>query len=172
MNDIITVFKEFEGIIGALLGVTVTTVLNEWYKRKGKIIGYANNLKVEFIENTISGSVDSHFEEAIERTYEFDLNIYNDSKQIKFLKNIKVNIYSMYSDIKSNPQNRDDKDKDGKCLEIKSIYLMPRQTKTIRIIGTFVSPIYGDGNNSDIKKVVLTAIDNRNKLFKKIVNKY
>lgn len=84
--------KEFEGIIGALGGVIVTTLINEYLKSKGKIKLYYDGLEKKFLKQGSYGEIiESDSEIGAERfNYSFNIQLYNPSDVKRILRDIKI----------------------------------------------------------------------------------
>lgn len=93
MENIITIIKEFDGIIGAILGSVITLIVTYILKSKGKLKIYLMSGEGKFYYN-----VDGYFETFRESKedmlcyymYEFELNICNNSDSFKFIRDMKL----------------------------------------------------------------------------------
>ena len=92
MEKFISIIKEFEGIIGALLGVIITMLMNEYLKEKGNIKYYFDNLTINYKARGNYGNymdVDKGEDyEGVE--YRLDIQLYNTSESRKILRDIKL----------------------------------------------------------------------------------
>ncbi len=98
MQDIICIIKEFEGIIGAILGSTITLIITDILKKKGKLKIYLNDFDGKYWYN----SKDNHYGPTTSKKdgtniesfrFEFDIDVYNSSELPKIMRDLKINIY-------------------------------------------------------------------------------
>jgi hypothetical protein len=97
MDEVLQVLEKFEGIIGALLGVMLTLIMTEIFKRTGKFIFYPNKTELSF-EKLVDG--DYHDYEIVQNKTDADrvnvnliLEIYNSSDSPKILRDGKFSFY-------------------------------------------------------------------------------
>lgn len=97
MNSIICYIKEFEGIIGAILGSVATLIVTDILKRKGKLKIYLinSNGDYHYYENVLRGSTTKKTKNSVIDyfKYDFTIDIYNSSELPKIMREIKVNVY-------------------------------------------------------------------------------
>lgn len=97
MNNIICFIKEFEGIIGAVLGSVGTLIVTDILKRKGKLKIYLMASNGNFKYN-VMGSILNWRESEEDDFYCYDhnieLNLYNSCDSPKFIRDLKINIYN------------------------------------------------------------------------------
>ena len=92
--NILSILKEFEGIIGAVLGSTVTLVVTDILRHKGKLKIYVPNfeLKLDFEENF---SEKKNSEREIRGiTIRYKIQIYNGSDICKIMRDFKIRFYN------------------------------------------------------------------------------
>ncbi|MDQ0975891.1 hypothetical protein QFZ31_005769 [Neobacillus niacini] len=99
MKEIIELIKDFEGIIGALLGVIVTLILTQMLKSVGKIKFYIKENEIDFInaeQNMIGEYIESKVEDRNEATninLKHTIEIYNGSEIPKIIRDVKYSFY-------------------------------------------------------------------------------
>ncbi|ALV20777.1 hypothetical protein [Carnobacterium antarcticum] len=95
-DNLITLLKEFEGIIGTLLGIVVGTVISYIQNNTGKIKIFLTESKYYFTESNLDGNDRVIYIEKKDGTnsHDFDfasnIEIYNSSNTRKILRNIKL----------------------------------------------------------------------------------
>lgn len=96
MTDIINIIKEFDGILGAILGSVATLITTDILRKKGKLNIYIENADGNYEYNT-DGFISSERKNNSDLCgYVFNLKIevYNKSDATKIIRNIKLNIYN------------------------------------------------------------------------------
>lgn len=98
MQNIICIIKEFEGIIGAILGSAVTLIITDLLKKKGKLNIYLNDFRGQFWYRDKNRPYDiskEKMENMVLSSYKFEFNIdiYNASELPKIMRNLKICIY-------------------------------------------------------------------------------
>ncbi|MDU4889785.1 MAG: hypothetical protein E6344_07345 [Clostridium sp.] len=177
MEYVISFIKEFEGIIGALLGVIITMLMNEYLKSKGKIKYYFDNFVIRYMATDNEGCYGSVEKEAAYESieYEFNMQIYNTSESKKILREIKIQFISDELEIETTPKDSSTSRKYGGgyvCDSINIININPKEILEISIEG------YIDICESDIKKlkninkVFMLAKDSNDKTIKKLIKDY
>lgn len=97
MSDIICYIKEFEGIIGAILGSVATLIVTNWLRKKGGLKIYILNSKSEFSyedNGDIISWRNSKKNKLLEYKYSIELNIYNSSDICRNIKNLRFKIFN------------------------------------------------------------------------------
>ena len=93
MENVITIIKEFDGIIGAILGSVITLIVTDILKSKGKLKIYLMKGQGNFYYN-VMGFHQTYRESKEDKLsyykYELELNIYNSSDSFKFIRDIKL----------------------------------------------------------------------------------
>ena len=98
MQNIICIIKEFEGIIGAILGSAFTLIITDILKKIGKLKIYLNNFEGRYWYN----SKDDRYEPTTSKKYgtsiesfrfKFDIDVYNSSELPKIMRDLKISIY-------------------------------------------------------------------------------
>lgn len=165
---------QFEGIIGALLGVIVTFMMTYVLKKIGKIHVSSSNHTLSFLEVENDGShyyVDSKetskkIDEYSSGKYEFDLTFFNSTDESKGIKDITV-VFVQKSNIKYVPRDRDTRRFAAGASwtdEIKLVNLPIREMKQYPIEIFIEKESLVDVYNC--KKILLLAKDHRNKEMK------
>lgn len=96
MDNLIRILKEFEGIIGTLLGIVVGTVISYLQNNTGKIKIFLTESNYYFTESNIDKNDRVTYTEKKDGTnsHDFDfssnIEIYNSSNTRKILRNIKL----------------------------------------------------------------------------------
>ena len=97
MCNIIYFIKEFEGIIGTVLGSVVTLIVTDILKRKGKLKIYLMTSNGNFKYN-VMGEILNWRENEEDAFYCYDhnveLNLYNSCDIPKIIRDLKINIYN------------------------------------------------------------------------------
>ena len=102
MKNIICIIKEFEGIIGAILGSTFTLIITDILKKIGKLKIYLNNFEGRYWYN----SKDDRYEPTTSKKYgtsiesfrfKFDIDVYNSSEIPKIMRDLKISILKFFA---------------------------------------------------------------------------
>lgn len=97
MQEVIYFIKEFEGIIGAVLGVVATLVTTDILKRIGKLNIYVMNSTGKFyynVDGLIQEEIESKEDELYGYNHKLVLNLYNSSDNPKILRDLKMNVFN------------------------------------------------------------------------------
>lgn len=97
MEDIIKIIKEFEGIIGAILGSVVTLVVTDILKQKGKLNIYLMEFKGKYwYKDKDYGDTTTKRKESVIDSYRFNfvIDVYNSNELPKIMRDIKICIYN------------------------------------------------------------------------------
>lgn len=87
--------KEFEGIIGAIFGSSITLILTHLLKSLGKTKVFSNNLKTVFLKSDeYGGGIETSSLEAEHGEVTFDLELYNSTEVPKSIRNLNVKFYN------------------------------------------------------------------------------
>lgn len=171
MEIIIQILQEYDGIIGAILGVIATLITTDWLNRKGKLNIYVMNWKDKYETYEDVGC----FKGGKERTdfygYESEviLEVYNGSNTQKIMRNVKTNFYK--DDVekyKATPKNEDSRRKTESGWitrdSVEVVNFKPKEVIKLKLSNY----IYEDKLNEIEKcnKVYLTYIDEKNKTRK------
>ena len=98
MQNIICIIKEFEGIIGAILGSAFTLIITDILKKIGKLKINLNDFEERYWYN----SKDDRYEPTTSKKYctsiegfrfKFDIDVYNSSELPKIMRDLKISIY-------------------------------------------------------------------------------
>lgn len=176
MEYFISFIKEFEGIIGALLGVIITMLMNEYLKSKGKIKYYFSNFTINYmgVDKGIYRSFDKESDySSIE--YEFNIQIYNTSESKKILRDIKIQFISDELEIKVVP--KDSSTRRGyaggfTCDNIGVININPKEILEMKVEGHIGSQDTDIKKLKNIKKIYMIAKDSKDKIVKKLIVNY
>ncbi len=96
MNNIIDIIKEFDGILGAILGSVATLITTDIIRKKGKLNIYVESADGNYEYNT-NGFVSTERKKDSNLCYyifNLKIEIYNKSDSPKIIRNIKLNIYN------------------------------------------------------------------------------
>ncbi len=171
---VLEILKEYQGIIGTLTGIITTTVLNRIIKTRGKISIYTDNFNLEKLLDEDKSYDNSDVWDAFKYKYTFDLQIYNNSEEIKFIKNLKVNIY--YKNQKEHTESQPlyyDKNKHYKNFDnIKALNLKPKEIYCVEVTGDFMNLCNEEELNKRLERITLTYIDDKNKHKEIIIKDY
>ncbi|MGE8207825.1 hypothetical protein ACQKP0_25495 [Heyndrickxia sp. NPDC080065] len=94
MLDSIKFLKEFEGIIGAIIGSISTLIVTHWLKNTGKLTLVINDVIKEYSRLSDSGNwvtIDTLTEDSYAKL-KFSIEIYNYSENIKTLNNVRYEL--------------------------------------------------------------------------------
>jgi len=177
MSSLILVIEKFEGIIGALLGVVVTMLMNEYLKSKGKIRFYFQDFKLKYLEKNSEGGYEECEKEkdyTLVR-YNFKVQLYNSSENRKILRDIKIVFVGNKGTIYNIVQNTDSRRVNFDRLisdDVNIINLNPKEIIEIGLEGQ-ISKSSGDIKIlRDIDKIYLIAKDSKDRSIKKIIKNY
>ncbi len=177
MENVIYIIKEFEGIMGALLGVIITMLMNEYLKSKGNIKYYFDNFNINYMGVDEEGTCTEIGKEKEYTTIEYEANIqiYNTSESIKILRDIKMQFVSKDIIIESTPRDKSTSRKYAGGFtsdEINIVNLKPKEILEIRIEG-YIHKCSKDINKlKNIDKVYMIAKDSNDKLVKELIKDY
>ena len=169
---------EFQGIVGAILGVVVTLITTDIIRRFGKIDIHMSKYKMEFLKRNsneygnVKDEVVNNFGDVDLFNYSFELAIYNSSDINKSLFDVKIEFVDadnkVYAEI---PYNQDKTQFTGhswKHEEIDTIDLEPKRLKLIRLNGWIHREKLVDlTTTTNISKVYFVARNQKNKQFKR-----
>lgn len=87
-----SILKDYQGIVGTIIGVIGTLITTQWIKRVGKTYFDFNNCLFEMGKWSFEGDykIVHKANESQVGKYSFEVNIYNSCEQPKSLKNIKI----------------------------------------------------------------------------------
>ncbi|MCM3257084.1 hypothetical protein M3664_04715 [Paenibacillus lautus] len=99
MDDFLSVVEKFEGIIGALLGVMMTLILTEVFKRIGNIKFYTKFLDVVYEVRDVDSWGQTTNRKAVKDEANFlrvelTLEVYNSSDTPKILRDVNLVFYN------------------------------------------------------------------------------
>lgn len=181
MEKFISIIKEFEGIIGALLGVIITMLMNEYLKEKGNIKYYFDNLTINYKARGNYGNymdVDKGEDyEGVE--YRLDIQLYNTSESRKILRDIKLQFIGSEGTIEDIPKDRSTERVSGGISirdSLKIININPKEIVEIKVGGSFYHFNCDDINDikklNNIEKIYMMAKDSNDKKVKKLIKDY
>lgn len=176
-SNFISIIEDFEGVIGALLGVIITVLLNEYLKYKGKLIIYITDYigtLVKYTMGVIDYNVDN-IEEALYYEFKFELQAHNESDCNRVLREIEIEfickneIITCEAEVVKAVNLSEDYLNYGK---IKVLNVKPKEIIILKIKGV----ISNDSNRfielNNIKKINLKAKDDKNKIKRYTIKKY
>ena len=175
MQVVIKILSEFQGIIGATVGVIATLIVTNIIKNLGKTYIYFRDWEIKFKKiDGVGGFITSEFEEASSCSYSLEMEIINSSELPKALRGIKVRFYNSDNKflVESIPQNESTRKVStggSKIDPIKIINLPSKQMIYFNVSGYI--------KNEDLKnlnkwrKVYFEAFDNRGRKIKRIIYK-
>lgn len=177
MDGIIDVIKNYEGIIGALLGVIVTTILNEYIKSKGRVNFYFLNYKNRFMSTDDYGfyGETNDIENSKGFEYEFEMQLYNSSDINKIIREIEIEFICKNGVITTKAYDESTRRVESSRMikdELKVINIRPKEIIVLTISGHLNK---GDENIlmlKDIKRINLKAKDYRDKPIKKLIKDF
>lgn len=170
--------KEFQGIIGTILGVVVTLITTDIIRRFGKIDMHLSKYKMEFLKRTnnelgdVKDEVVNDFDDVDLFSYSFEVAFYNSSDINKSLFDVRIEFVDVdnkvYVEI---PYNQDKTQFTGhvwKHEEIDTIELEPKRLKLIRLNGWLHrDKLVNLTSTTHIRKVYLVARNQKNKKVKR-----
>lgn len=174
MEYFVSFIKEFEGIIGALLGVIITMLMNEYLKTKGNIKYYFENLTINYMARGKYGNYSNvDKSEDYERVeYGLDIQLYNTSESRKILRDIKLQFVSSDGTVEAIPEDRSTERMSGGLSTsnpLKIININPKEIVEIRVRGSFYDNIFDVKKLKNIEKIYMTAKDSNDKKIKKLI---
>lgn len=113
VQNIVCIIKEFEGIIGAILGSVATLIATDFLKQKGKLKIYLMDFKGQYWYN----SKEKHYGPTTSKKdgttidsfrFEFIIDIYNSSELPKIMRDLKICIFQRKKLIKEIDVNDED----------------------------------------------------------------
>jgi len=177
MNGIMDIIKSYEGIIGALLGVIVTTILNEYIKSKGRLNFYSRNYENRFMKTGDYG----HYTETddIDNSerfeYEFEMQLYNSADINKIIRQIEIEFICKNGIITTKAYDESTRRLASSAIikdELKVINIKPKEIIVLTISGYVDGKYEGELLPKEIKKVNLKAKDYRDKPIKKLIKDF
>lgn len=177
MDNILLIIEKFEGIIGALLGVIITMIMNEYLKSKGKIKFYFDNYKTRYMgRNEECCYAEVEVEEEYETfEYDFNMQLLNTSENKKILRDIKLQFQIQGIVFESTPKDKDTNRRYAggyKSDEINIINLKPKEITDIKVEGYISKREMDIIQLKDIDKVYFVAKDGNDKTVKKIIKDF
>lgn len=177
MEYVFSVVKEFEGIIGALLGVVVTMLMNEYLKAKGRLKYYFTDFSINHMGVDDVGTYRCFDKESDYTSieYEFKFQIYNTSESKKILRDIKIQFISDELEIRVVP--KDSSTRRGyaggfTCDSIGVINLNPKEILEMKVEGYIGSQDTDIKKLKNIEKIYMVAKDSDDKIVKKLIVNY
>lgn len=177
MEELFKTIKAFEGIVGALLGVIITMLMNEYLKSKGKIKYYYENIDIKYRGRDEYGCyIEIGNEKDYENIeYEFKFQLYNTSESKKILRDIKIKFVSGNSVIETIPKDSNTRRAYAggfTCDEINIINVNPKEIIEVNIEGYLSKSTEDIKKFKSIDKVYMLAKDSNNRTVKKIIKDY
>jgi len=175
MQVVIKILSEFQGIIGATVGVIATLIVTSVIKNLGKIYIYFRDWGIEFYKMGGAGDhIISEIKEACYCSFSFEMEVMNSSELPKALRDIKVRFYNINNKLlaESIPQDESTRkvSMSGSRIEpIKIVNLPSKQMVYFDISGYIKTENIKDLNKW--KKVYFEAFDNRGRKVKRIIHK-
>lgn len=177
MLNIISIVKEFEGIIGAILGVIATLITTKCLESWGRLEYYIDNVIINYYSSDDYGGYKGtqSMEDVEYIECEFRIEVYNSSDVIKPLKNIKTAIItennyieSIVSDISTHRISA----AASKYDEVLLINYNPKEIKEYNLRFSLRSGSFIDNKVEKIKEIYFIANDIKNKKIKIEVYKH
>ena len=102
MQNIICIIKEFEGIIGTILGGAFTLIITDILKKIGKLKIYLNNFEGRYWYNSKADpyepTTSKKYGTSIESfRFKFDIDLYNSSEIPKIMRDLKISILKFFA---------------------------------------------------------------------------
>lgn len=168
------ILKEYQGIFGTILGIVATTIMNKLIKSIGRVTCYTDNFSIEKPSDNDNSYSNDEILKFFNYEYTFNLQIYNSSEEIRFIRNLKINIYHERNSeaIVTQAQYYDKSKGRGEFEDIKAVNLKPKEIHNIEVIGSFMDLRTKDELYKDINKIILTYTDDKNKNKEIIVKDY
>jgi hypothetical protein len=171
---VIKILSEFQGIIGATVGVIATLIVTSIIKKLGKTYIYFRDWEIKFYKmDGAGGFISSEFEEAISCSYSFEMEIFNSSELPKALRGIKVRFYNSDNNFLTESIPKDEstrKVSTGRSIieAIKIINLPPKQMIHFNVSGYIKKEDLKNLNKW--RKVYFESFDNRGRKIKRIIH--
>lgn len=175
MQVVIKILSEFQGIIGATVGVIATLIVTSVIKNLGKIYIYFRDWGIEFYKMGGGGDhIISEINEARYCSFSFEMEIMNSSELPKALRDIKVRFYNSDNKllVESIPQDESTRkiSTGGSRIEPIKIINLPSKKMIYFNVGGYIKT-ENIKNLNKWKKVYFEAFDNRGRKVKRIIHK-
>ena len=180
MENIILIIKEFEGIVGAILGSITTLIVSDMLKRKGKLKTYLVEWKGKYetfgdVGCSLKGKESSDF---YDYNFSYTLQLYNKSDTPKIMRNFKIKFYKGKDEVFSYvPDNEDTRRYSSHAYWIDKMEVLNVNPKEIEVLKQSGHINYEELDSiEESSKVELTYYDERDKrrtviLYKGIISK-
>ena len=174
MQEVICFIKEFEGIIGAVLGVIATLITTDILKRVGKLNIYVMSSIGNFNYN-VNGFIqicrESKGDKLCGYNHKLVLNLYNSSDSPKFLRDLKLNVFNEEKFLFSKYMTDEDTRKMSteilkrSRVDIAKIYnIEPKIVLELNLSFYLTEEEYGKINNSKKVRFEISYINDKNKV--------
>jgi len=180
MEEAIYFIKEFEGIIGAVLGVVATLITTDILKRLGKLNIYVMNSTGNFNYN-VNGFIQKDRESKEDKLCGYDhklvLNLYNSSDSPKFLRDLKMNVFNeeefLFSIDMQDEDTRRFSAGISRADDAKIYNIEPKIAIELNLSFYLTEEDYRKINNNKKVRFVISYINDKNKIKKiDIFNNY
>lgn len=181
MDNILQLVKDFEGVIGAILGSVSTLIVTDILRRRGKLKSYIMKYEGVFYTNDSAGDIrpiENENDKIINYSFEYKIQVYNRSDTTKIMRDFKVVFIKdkkiVYSFVPRNEATRIYSSYSYKVDEMEVSNVMPREIQVLDqsgyVSGELIDRIEGS------TKVELHYYDEKDKkrrvlLYKGVVSK-
>ena len=173
MQEVFCFIKEFEGIIGAVLGTVATLITTNILKGLGKLNVYVMNSTGKFNYN-VNGFIQKDRESKEDKLCGYDhklvLNLYNSSDSPKFLRDLKLNVFNekefLFAIDMQDENTRRFSAGISKADNAKIYNIEPRIAIELSLSFYLTEKDYRKINNNKKVRFVISYINNKNKIKK------
>ncbi|MDB8439085.1 hypothetical protein [Turicibacter sanguinis] len=162
-------FRNYEGIIGALLGVVVTTLLTEWIKSKGRLNFYFDAVNVKYMKGPDSWGICSECDSQEDYQWieiEFEMQVYNSSEIKRILRDISIQLVSDNDTVISKVFLKQDKN------PLKVLNLPPKEITEFHLKTTLNHQDIILDDYKEIKEIYVITKNEKNKVYKNLIKKF
>ncbi len=172
--SVIDVLKEFQGIIGTLLGVAITLFMTKWLESWGKTRYYFSKIDVTYskkgeygVRVTTESMAEAEFIDG-----EFNFEVYNGVNIVKPVKDIKALVITENNSIETDLLNADTYRVSASLIrydKVSYINLRPNEVQGYRLKFTLSKSAFKDNKVEKITELYFIAKDVNNRTVKKMI---
>jgi hypothetical protein len=168
--EYLKILKDYEGIIGTILGSLSTLIISDILKGKGRLKIYLNEWDEKFLNKKELGiCTEDDKESAIIEQYKYNLSlhIYNSSESIKIMRKISVNFYCnndlLLKSIPYDPEKSIGNGRIERQLNhVEVINIKPKEVFELHLFDYIDETKFIDNHN--FNKIVFEYLDNKSKI--------
>lgn len=179
MHDLIIILKEFEGIMGTILGSVTTLIVTDLLRKIGKLKLYLIEWRGVYYSNSELGEIVLAKDDKNLYNFGFSyiLQVYNKSDTPKIMRNFKVKFYKNKEVFSLIPYDDSTRSYQNHILHIENIEVINVKPKEIQVLKQSGYINFNElPNIENSSKVELTYYDEKDRkrkvvLFKGIISK-